>query len=1176
MATKKDIFEQTLTNSYEQGSFVEFIREMISGVKIIAPDKELITYNTYAVFVSKYFHIGEYEDLNGDSIGIFAIELKRGESVERARSAQRSFVKTLLEKGGYAGALVAFYSVSAAGKHLDTWRFSFIRMDYEFTKGKIKETLTPAKRYSYLVGKGEPCHTAMARLLPIFINDENAPTLDELEEAFSVETVTKEFFEQYKEKYLQMKEYLESNEDFVNESQIRGFTSEQFTKKLLAQIVFLYFIQKKGWLGVTAIPPIMMEREYKKAFFAKGARSREMIGRLYKEDSAGTYKIDVAQLEALSDEDEEFLSTIVKGLPWGTGPKDFMRKIFEGCSKRGLNFFDDYLEPLFYTALNRNRGENAFFPPLHRRIPFLNGGLFEELDHYDWENNDFQIPNELFSNRNTKGRDADGVLDIFDRYNFTMAEDEPMEREVAVDPEMLGKVFENLLEVKDRKSKGAFYTPREIVHYMCQESLINYLMTKTGIAEDDIRKLVLYGEYFKEKDAEKTKRVPNKDGKSFHMELDKKKEFEIPASIFSYKDGTNRLMEIDQHLANVKVVDPAVGSGAFPLGMLNEIVKVRDTLSTYISLEMNAFEKKSLFAPGFIGSRNVYELKAETIKNCIFACDIEPSATDIAKLRLWLSLVIDDELTADALDSGVFGEHSKPRQLPNLDCNIICGNSLNDTFGGIELIKESDVINNIVGEHQENLMQSGIDTMISALIDLQGRLFYTKETNEKEEIKRQIQGIYDAIIEEQLRVNPELVEEYRESLEKPSKPFILWQLYFPRVFKDNGGFDIAIGNPPWGADLSKQAKQILKNSYEEIDSSTTNSFAYFIGLSNRICTNCMTFVLPDSLMVKDYAKTRKLIYKNLEEIIWYQNGGVPYEYRSFKSVDHDVCVIRVVQEKQNPTIHVVTNQWIDKEFKRTDSIFSVDEIVRPEFEYSFNLRLQREDLSILEKLMRFPPLSSFMQCHEGIHSGNIREKLFKHEYSPSYKKLFYGGGGGDRVSTYHSQMSGWYVDYRKEIVDKKNGEYASLRDESIFKYPKIYITRTGKPFKAFYDKDSYASNNFFSLQMKDEEDNNEENLLTILPFINSRVCQYFIRVFAAPRLGNTFIETKIFHLLKLPVPPLAEVQRNQLTRLVKQLILTKEQDIEADTAEQEETINQMIYGIYGFSREEIEIIERNS
>ena len=323
-----------------------------------------------------------------------------------------------------------------------------------------------------------------------------------------------------------------------------------------------------------------------------------------------------------------------------------MRKIFEGCNAAGKNYFDDYLEPLFYTGLNKNRGENGFFPPFHRRIPFLNGGLFEQLDNYEWENNDFNIPNHIFSNRDEKGeRDADGILDIFDRYNFTMNEDEPMEREVAIDPEMLGKVFENLLDVKDRKSKGAFYTPREIVHYMCQETLINYLSKKTSISEEAIRDFIIYGEYMRDEDTVKSLKVTDTDGRN-HYEMDKNKEMFISEEIFSYKKSVNRLKEIDELLSDVKVADLAVGSGAFPLGMLNEIVKAREVLTEYLALDMNKFQKKSFYAY----ERKPYDLKVNTIKNCIFACDIEPSAVDIAKLRLWLSIVIDDEIAEDMSD----------------------------------------------------------------------------------------------------------------------------------------------------------------------------------------------------------------------------------------------------------------------------------------------------------------------------------------------------------------------------------------------------------------------------------------------------------------------------------------------------------------------------------------------
>ena len=147
---------------------------------------------------------------------------------------------------------------------------------------------------------------------------------------------------------------------------------------------------------------------------------------------------------------------------------------------------------------------------------------------------DAVVPNNLFLNHEK------GLISILSRYNFTIEENSPEEQQVALDPELLGKVFENLLDVKDRKSKGAFYTPREIVHYMCQETLINHLVTKTGISENAIRDFILYGEYLRDEDTAKTLRVTDASGKS-HYEFDKNKDLLISEEILSFKKGVNRL-----------------------------------------------------------------------------------------------------------------------------------------------------------------------------------------------------------------------------------------------------------------------------------------------------------------------------------------------------------------------------------------------------------------------------------------------------------------------------------------------------------------------------------------------------------------------------------------------------------------------------------------------------------
>lgn len=923
MNRKLEIFESVLTSPFNNDSFVGFVREFLNNVELIAPTKYNKEYSNFSFYVDGYYHIGNYISDDNDKIAIFSVCLNRGDTVERARSMQRNFVKPLIEKGGCAGALVAFFTKDEP----DKWRLSFIRMDYEFSMGKVKEKLTPAKRYSYLVGKGEPCHTAKQRLYPIFMDDNTNPGIDELEEAFSVEKVTNEFFNLYKEKYIQLKEYLEANEEFMNEAAYRNFTSEQFAKKLMGQIVFLYFIQKKGWLGVEAIPVTMTEKQYKNAFFARGTKSREIVPKVYAQQPDGTYRIVFSELQALSDEDEEFLAGIVKGKPWGSGPKDFMRKIFDGCIDARKNYFDDYLEPLFYTGLNKNRGENGFYAPLHRRIPFLNGGLFEQLDNYEWENNNFAIPNELFSNKAEKGRDADGILDIFDRYNFTMNEDEPMEREVAIDPEMLGKVFENLLDVTDRKSKGAFYTPREIVHYMCQETLINHLVTKTGIPEADIRDFILYGDLMKDEDTTKDAREGNKD-------------MLISANIYNPIAGVNRLKELDDILANVKVADLAVGSGAFPLGMLNEIVKARETLSAYMSIGMNAFQKKTFYAY----DRKPYDLKANTIKNCIFACDIEPSAVDIAKLRLWLSIVIDDEITED-IGNGDFDAHSKPRQLPNLDCNIICGNSLIDEFKGNKLITESVLLNNVSDNSQQSMFQQGVDAMLSKLIALQDELFFTKDHNDKEEIKAEIQEIYDDIVMEQIGGDYELREAYFESITETSKPFILWQLYFPRVFKENGGFDIIIGNPPY-VDSEEMTKSMpeQRELYASRFTCAKGNWDLYIpfwekGFNLLNSTGVMSLITPNKwLAIKYGAALRKFLFPYLFNISDYS------DFYAFESADVSTVVAMVNK--------IVCDSICAIKFDVDYSIKSKNEVVKKTIEPFDNISLCLSDnFEVLQKML---------------------------------------------------------------------------------------------------------------------------------------------------------------------------------------------------------------------------------
>ena len=260
------------------------------------------------------------------------------------------------------------------------------------------------------------------------------------------------------------------------------------------------------------------------------------------------------------------------------------------------------LEPLFYDALATTHDDD-YYEHLDCKIPFLNGGLFEPLNDYNWEETEIRIDNKLMAD----------VFKTFNQYNFTVREDEPLEKEVAIDPEMLGKVFENLLPENLRKGKGSYYTPRIIVHYICQESLINYLANECPeVSKDHIDLFIRMGEQaleYEKQRLEKTNANENYSGAY--------KNERIPDSI------SENAALFDNALSKIKVCDPAIVSGAFPVGMLNEIVKSRHILDHYLGKE-----------------RSIYELKMHCIQNSMYGVDIDPGAIEIAKWRLWLALVV--------------------------------------------------------------------------------------------------------------------------------------------------------------------------------------------------------------------------------------------------------------------------------------------------------------------------------------------------------------------------------------------------------------------------------------------------------------------------------------------------------------------------------------------------------
>ncbi len=366
---------------------------------------EVITTTKAAEYLTRRLsRLGEIQLSDGKIIALFEAEVQNTR-IARNRVGLRGLIQHEIIPGFQDAALAIFYSPDQP-----EWRLTFISK-YEFPAevgGKTVRHETHPKKFTYVLGETESCKTARDRLFDLSLKE--LKTLPGVTDAFSVGKLSAEFFAEYKEHYKIFYDFLKVSSFAQSVFGIRSTDEKDFkpirdfVKKLLGRIVFLYFLQKKGWMGVPENEP-----------------------------------------------------------DWSKGDKQFMAKLFEKSDK-SKDFFSNYLVPLFFGTLNTRRDEQnhlCILDGLHfGKVPYLNGGLFEK---------DFERVAEIQFHQNGEETLFGNLFRFFESYNFTIAEDSPDEREVAVDPEMLGHIFENLIE--DNKDKGTFYTPKEVVHFMTQEAL---------------------------------------------------------------------------------------------------------------------------------------------------------------------------------------------------------------------------------------------------------------------------------------------------------------------------------------------------------------------------------------------------------------------------------------------------------------------------------------------------------------------------------------------------------------------------------------------------------------------------------------------------------------------------------------------------------------------------------
>lgn len=655
-------------------------------------------------------HIWEFGDFtlaDGKVIKFYEVVLKDIQQVTKNRVGLRNIISGEIGSGYIDGAIITYHNHKASD-----WRFTFISKSlyWDEDNNEVKTETFP-KRYTYLLGQNETVRTAVNQFEWLFKQIQTREiTLEDILKAFSVEKLSKEFFKSYKFHYNAIVNHIEASENYY-----RFFNKDEkgirdFVKKMMGRIVFIYFLQKKRWLGASNL--------------------------------------------AYCDGNLSFMADF-----WKASPKN-------------NNFYKDHLIRLFFEGLNLVRQEDDFQTPDGEivKIPFLNGGLFE-VDNKTNINNYPSIDDSIF----------DALFNFFDSYNFTIDESDNVEREVGIDPEMLGHIFENLLE--DNKDKGAFYTPKEIVQFMTQESLNDYIISSFDEKEIEL----------KNSDKEAIKNLVrhkvgiNEEEHPTHKEL-----LDLHSQSKFLQNHGNQLNVI---LDEVKICDPAIGSGAFPMGLLNEIYHCKVAMNTSLS------------------NQDKVKIKRHIIENSIYGVDIEKGAVDIARLRFWLALIIDQD---------------KPTTLPNLDYKIVVGNSIFSTFEGhfldLDWKKSSSRMSlsanlskelNLLSEKQKDFFNSENKTQLAYEIRkikldiIEKQLKYLRKRTDQHSIstvnifdnqknKRNTKQFADPIPYGTLLT---LIETLRVDHSKDFN-FFDWKINFPEILnpiitENKIGFDIVIGNPPY-------------------------------------------------------------------------------------------------------------------------------------------------------------------------------------------------------------------------------------------------------------------------------------------------------------------------------------------------------------------------------------------
>lgn len=1028
------------------------------------------------------------------------------------------------------------------------YRFSLIEITLEQKEGtaKVKRTFSNPHRYSYYLGEGISYHTPNK-----YLNEAGrVVSIEDLRSRFSVEVLTKAFYQELSDWYAWAVKVVRFPNVLDDKADNEAYNSEAMIR-LITRLIFVWFIKQRH-----LVPDEFFDEKYISDYLLKSFTPNAKVTLFGKADNSYYYKgilqnLFFAMLNSpITPEGKDTVSE-----------RRFRKSRGDYDNNKLMRHEELFIDPKLFVEL------------ANKYVPFLNGGLFDCLDdkdngkYFDAFTDREEIAKQLivpdylffgedvgrnidlsewYGDKRKKKVSARGIIDILKRYNFTVEENTPFDQDVSLDPELLGKVFENLLasynpetQTTARKQTGSFYTPREIVQYMVDESLVAHLKRTVGDdLEAEYRKLIQY-----------TDEEPN---------LTDEQRKAILQSIYQ-----------------CKVLDPACGSGAFPMGMLQQMVHilnridpdnkewknmmVKNAISETSEAYLNATddERKEMVADiersfNENVNRPDYARKLYLIENCIYGVDIQPIAIQISKLRFFISLVVDQKTNDNPVDN--FGI----RPLPNLEAKFVAANTL-------------------IGLHnQTNLfVTDDIKQLQDEMKVAKHKIFGAKTVKTKRKYKERVAQLRIQMVEELKRLRAVSNEDHLMLLD--------WDMFDQNkaakffdpnwMFGIDGGFDIVIGNPPYGIINKKQNKgesisvseDVLvqykgSEKYAPAQGGMLNIFRLFIVQSVYLLKKQGVFseIFPLAFACDVSASKLRIFVQNTCTIISFEafpERDNPKK-RVFENAKMSVCILTMYNKKSldaEYTVRINKDKFVDKSI--VPGTLSYSDVMKMDGRYYTIPLSSNEDLQILKKIFRHSvPFIHYGKCNTGEIDMTFCKNAFTVDDSDS---RMIRGANIDRyiIKTTISQGENFFLNEVRLKAIKEIGKDLFYSQRIVMQG--ITGVNEKTRLKMSISSKAYCANSVNYLTLNDEN-----RLFYFLGLLNSKLLNYIFKQFSTNSNVNGYEVDNL---------PIILAESEEIDRLSTEAFTDKMNGYDSST--KEHSIDLEVYHIYGLTYDEILIVD---